>query len=956
MTKKSQTTELTHILIKGACEHNLKNIDVSIPKKSLVVITGVSGSGKTSLAFDTLFAEGQRRYIESLSSYARQFLGQMEKPKYEMIQGLSPTISIEQKTASKNPRSTVGTITEIYDYLRVLYARIGTQYCHICGKKVGRGDATSMVEQILKMPEGTPILIMAPVIENRKGEHREILSELSKSGFVRVRLNGAIIQIADVQALDKNKKHNIEVVVDRLKIQSGNEFRRRLTDSVETAIKQGIGQIIVHVEGREDIHMSEARSCCKFAFPKLEPSLLSFNTPMGMCPTCHGIGSILSMNPAKIIPDPTLTIRQGAIVPWKNYFLHGDETNDSWGWDIFNAMQKQWNLDWDRPWNDLPEKQKNLLLYGAKGKDLKIHRSSDRMQGSWTMKYEGLVNTLMRRYQATKSEGMKTWYEKFMSGQTCNDCKGQRLKPELLHVKIGGKSIMDLCTLTPVDIKTFLNNLKLSPSESLISIELLKEINSRLGFLINVGLDYLTLDRSGPSLSGGEAQRIRLASQIGSELTGVLYILDEPSIGLHQRDNKKLLKSLQRLRDIGNTLIVIEHDRETMESADWIIDMGPGAGHLGGQIVAAGTPGNVMKNRHSLTGRYLANKERIKIPENKRTPKNDPSSWIEIIEPRENNLRVDSAKIPLGLFTCITGVSGAGKSTLVNQILLPALSFKLHDANVEIGKHKKITGINNIDKVIEIDQKPIGRTPRSNPATYTKLFDPIRDLFAQLPEATVRGYSKGRFSFNVKGGRCETCQGDGFIRVEMHFLADVFVPCDVCKGRRFNEQTLEVKYKTHSIADILDLSIIQAREVFTNQPKIVTILDTLIAVGLGYIKLGQPATTLSGGEAQRVKLSRELAKRDTGRTLYVLDEPTTGLHFHDIKNLLSVLQSLVDAGNTVVVIEHNLEVIKCADWIIDLGPEGGDKGGKIIAEGPIEKVMKNRNSYTGQFLKESILL
>lgn len=944
--------ELEHIVIKGAREHNLKNIDVEIPKKKFVVITGVSGSGKSSLALDTIFAEGQRRYVESLSSYARQFLGQMEKPKFETIRGLSPTIAIEQKAASKNPRSTVGTITEIFDYLRVLYARIGTQHCHKCGKKVGRGDAGSMVEQIMAFPEGTKILVLSPLIENRKGEHRELFDSLRQEGFARLRIDGIVREISDVQALAKHKKHNIEVVVNRLTIKHNADLKSELTDSVETALKKGHGSLIIHVMDREDIKMSEERTCCNFAFPALEPTLFSFNSPLGMCPDCQGIGSVLSMDEEKLIPDHSLSIREGAILPWRNYFVYAEEREGSWGIERLKAMERAWKIDWDTPWKKIPEKIRNKILYGSKDEELKIQWKSKKAQGSWNFTYEGLVNELMRRYHQTQSEEMKSWYAKYLSSKHCHTCEGKRLKPEILAVKVGGKSIMDISSLPIREVQGFFQKLKLDGNQKLIAAELLKEIQTRLDFLVNVGLDYLTLDRKGPSLSGGEAQRIRLASQIGSDLTGVIYILDEPSIGLHQRDNKKLIDAFLRLRDIGNTLIVIEHDRETIESADWVLDLGPGAGHLGGQIVAAGTPKDIMKVKESLTGIYLSEKEKIEIPANRRNPNEKGNRWITIKGASENNLNNISTEIPLGLFTCITGVSGAGKSSLINQILYPAIANKLHDSNLEVGKYKSIDGLQHIDKIINIDQKPIGRTPRSNPATYTQASDHIRDFFALLPETKIRGYTKGRFSFNVKGGRCEHCQGDGFIKVEMHFLADVFVPCEICKGKRFNNATLEIKYKTHSIADILDMSVAEAKELFKHHPKIAKILATLDEVGLSYIKLGQPATTLSGGEAQRIKLSRELAKRDTGKTLFILDEPTTGLHFHDIKKLLSVLHRLVELGNTVVVIEHNLDVIKTADWIIDLGPEGGNAGGDIIAVGNPEDLSKSKASHTGTFLKD----
>ncbi|MCP4114140.1 MAG: excinuclease ABC subunit UvrA [Desulfobacteraceae bacterium] len=948
-----KTMELDTIIVKGAREHNLKNIEVELPKKQLIVFTGVSGSGKSSLAFDTIFAEGQRRYVESLSSYARQFIGQMEKPKYDTIRGLSPTIAIEQKAASKNPRSTVGTITEIYDYLRVLFARIGTQHCCKCHQEVGQGNAQGMVSQILSLPAASKILVMAPIVENRKGEHRDRLEDLKKEGFARVRINGVVRDLADVQALAKNKKHNIEVVVDRLVIKDDPEFTKRLTDSVETALRLGNGQLTVHILGREDLKMSEARSCCGIAYPELVPQLFSFNSPIGMCPECNGIGTLLSMDTDKIVADKTLTIREGAVIPWKNYFLKNPRynNNSSWGKGQLLAMEEQWGLDYDTPWKDLPKKQKDLILYGSKGKELTVNWNSAKIQGEVTMAHEGVVNTLMRRYRSTQSEGSKKFYSGFMTSKPCPSCRGRRLKDEVLHVLINGRSIIDLTEMTIREAHDFINSLTLEGNQRLIAEELLKEISDRLGFLVNVGLDYLSLDRNGPTLSGGESQRIRLASQIGSELTGVLYILDEPSIGLHQRDNGKLINTLHHLRDIGNTLIVVEHDEETMAKSDWIVDIGPGAGHLGGQIVAQGTPEQIKADPASITGKFLNMTETIEVPPKRRTPKETGNKWITIKGARENNLKNITAKVPLGLVVAVTGVSGAGKSTLINQILYPALAVKLNNATLDVGKHKAITGLDHLDKIINIDQKPIGRTPRSNPATYTKVFDPIRDLFANLPEARARGYKKGRFSFNVKGGRCEACRGDGYIKVEMHFLADVFVPCEVCHGKRFNNATLEIKYKDHSIADVLDLSVLQAMELFESHPKIRTILTTLMDVGLTYIKLGQAATTLSGGEAQRIKLARELAKRDTGKTLYILDEPTTGLHFQDVRLLLKVLKRLSDAGNTVIIIEHNLDVIKTADWVIDIGPEGGHKGGGIVATGAPEKIARSAKSHTGHFLK-----
>jgi excinuclease ABC subunit A len=942
--------ELDAIVVKGAREHNLRNVDVVLPKKRLIVITGVSGSGKSSLAFDTIFAEGQRRYVESLSAYARQFIGQMEKPRYETIRGLSPTISIEQKSASKNPRSTVGTITEIYDYLRVLYARVGRQTCIHCGKTVGRGDAQQMVDQILSLPPGARTLILSPLVENRKGFHRELLEKLKTDGYARVRVDGVVQNIEDVQSLARHKRHTIEAVVDRLVIQTGATFRQRLTDSVETALRLGQGRIVVHEIGRDDLAMNEARTCCGTAYPEPDPPLFSFNSPQGMCPACNGIGSLLTMDEDRLIPDKTLSIRQGAVVPWRNHFGKKNGGGGSWEARKLAAMERAWGIDLDKPWETLSGKQKRLLLFGSKGKEIRVRWKSEKIQGAFTTAHEGLVPAMMRRYMQTTSEGQKKWYAGFMSEKPCTACMGRRLRPEVLGVRIAGRSIMDITAMTIADALIFFERLELSGNRGVIAGELIKEIAGRLGFLNNVGLNYLSLDRRGPTLSGGESQRIRLASQVGSELTGVLYILDEPSIGLHQRDNIRLLETLGHLRDIGNTLIVVEHDAETIEWADWIVDMGPGAGHLGGRVVAEGTPAAIRRNARSLTGRYLSGKERIEVPDSRKPPR--ANRWISIHKAAENNLADIAVKIPLGLLTAVTGVSGAGKSTLVNQILYPALALQLNGSRMTAGRHGRIFGLGHLDKVINIDQKAIGRTPRSNPATYTKVFDLIRDLFAQLPESRARGYKKGRFSFNVKGGRCESCRGDGFIRVAMHFLADVFVPCETCRGRRFNDATLEVRYKGRSIADILDLSVRQARDLFENHPKIRTILNTLMDVGLGYIHLGQSAITLSGGEAQRIKLARELAKRDTGRTLYILDEPTTGLHFHDVKMLLSVLARLVAGGNTVVIIEHNLEVVKTADWIIDLGPEGGSGGGRVVAAGTPETVAGVKASHTGRFLKD----
>jgi len=943
--------ELDTISIRGAREHNLKNVHLDIPKKKLIVFTGVSGSGKSSLAFDTIFAEGQRRYVQSLSAYARQFIGQMDKPRYDTIRGLCPAIAIDQKAAGANPRSTVGTITEIHDYLRVLYARIGDQYCIQCGNKVGRGNAQSMVEQISTLPPKSKILILAPVIENRKGEHKEVLQSLIRSGFARVRADGVVQPIEEVQALARHQKHTLEVVIDRLVTSNNAAFKKRLTDSVEMALKWGGGRLIVHVLGREDLKMSEARACCGIAYPELTPQLFSFNSPQGMCPECNGLGTQLRMDEDKLIPDKNRSIADGAVIPWRSYLDSGKGLKNSWGGRQINALRRHWKIDFHKPWRRLSKTIRDLILYGSKGRQMTVAWNSARINGHFKTSWEGIIPTMMRRYRQTRSEGQKKYYGKFMSSKPCPACNGQRLKSAARHVRIADRAIVELTAATITEAQQFLGHLALTGNRKVIAEELLKEIHSRLGFLLNVGLDYLSLDRKGPSLSGGESQRIRLASQVGSELTGVLYILDEPSIGLHQRDNLKLLSTLKRLRDIGNTLIVIEHDQETMQSSDWIVDIGPGAGLLGGQVVAQGPFKEICKNPVSVTGRFLSGRETISIPERRRTPKRFGTSYLTIKKATANNLKNITAKIPLGLMVTVTGVSGAGKSTLINQILYPALANNLHNATLETGSYGGLEGIDAIGKVINIDQQAIGRTPRSNPATYTKVFDPIRDFFAQLPESRIRGYKKGRFSFNVKGGRCDRCNGDGFIRVEMHFLADVYVPCQQCRGRRFNEATLQVNYKGHSIADVLDLSVRQARELFSAQPRICRILDTLMDVGLGYIKLGQSATTLSGGEAQRIKLSRELAKKDTGSTLYILDEPSTGLHFQDIRMLLDVLHRLVDGGNTVVIIEHNLDIIKTADWIIDLGPEGGHQGGRIVAQGSPEKVARSSKSYTGYYLK-----
>ncbi len=958
--------ELDRIVITGARQHNLKNVTVEIPKKKLVVITGVSGSGKSSLAFDTLYAEGQRRYIESLNAYARQFLGQMDKPLYDSIRGLAPTISIEQKAASGNPRSTVGTITEIHDYLRVLWARVGRLTCHQCGRAVSQQSSQQIVQEIAALPAGTKFQVLAPLVKDRKGEHREVIEQVRKAGFARVRVNGVVVSVDDDIRLDKKKKHTIDAVVDRLLAKSG--ISQRLTDSVETALRFGNGIVVIAPEGEPQRVMSQQRAChhCGVSFPEPTPQLFSFNSPLGMCPDCSGLGSRMEMDPDLVVPNPDVSINAGAVKP-----LGAVGDGKSWYLDIVRAIARERGIDLDKPWRQLSAAHRNVILYGTGDDRVKIKFKGSWGTGHFKMRYEGAITSLMRRMRETKSEGMREHYQKFLSNRPCSVCGGRRVRSEALGVKIAGKNIAEVTALSVADAYSFFAGLAgekgvgsllceapsgpsrqktpdpLIGNEAKIAAELLKEIRSRLRFLLDVGLSYLTLDRPAPTLSGGEGQRIRLASQIGSELTGVVYVLDEPSIGLHQRDNKKLLAALQHLRDIGNTVVVVEHDREAMAEADWIIDFGPGAGRHGGHVVAAGTPAEIMKSNGSLTGQYLRGDLEIARPAERRC---GDDRKLTVAGARENNLKNIRVDFPLGLFICVTGVSGAGKSTLVNQILYPAVARALHGSELAVGAHDKVLGLTEIDKVIDIDQSPIGRTPRSNPATYTKVFDLIRDFFAQLPDSRVRGYTPGRFSFNVHGGRCEACQGDGVKCVEMHFLPDVYVPCEVCQGKRFNDATLEVKYQNRSIAEVLDLTVDEALNIFANHANIVRALETLAAVGLGYIALGQPSPTLSGGEAQRVKLSRELSKRSTGRTLYILDEPTTGLHFDDIRKLLHVLNALVDAGNTVVVIEHNLDVIKTADHIIDLGPEGGSAGGRVIASGTPEQVAAVRGSYTGQFL------
>ena len=937
-----------HIEIRGAAEHNLQRVDAKLPKHQLVVFTGPSGSGKSSLAFDTIYAEGQRRYVESLSAYARQFLGQMEKPKYDHIRGLSPTISIEQKAASNNPRSTVGTITEIYDYLRVLYARIGRQHCHQCGEPVENLSAAEIVERLRALPKGTRFLLLSRIVDNRKGEYRELLQETIKEGFGRFRIDGDVVRDDELPTLDKKKKHTIDVVVDRLAVPDGapGKFVSRLTDSVETALKKGGGTLLCQVVGGEERLYSEDLYChgCELGFPELSPQSFSFNSPLGMCPDCNGLGTKPEMDPELVVPDPTKTMREGAIEPWAKVI----ERSDSWTGSILANLAKTYKIDFDKPWNKLSKRHQNLLLYGTGERRVAMSMKFSTGKIEFQRRFEGALNELYRRFRQTKSEGMRKYYMRYLSEAECSSCDAQRLRPESRAVLLGGESLPTISGRTIRETQAFVTTLKLNKSEKQIADEVLKEINGRLGFLMDVGLNYLTLDRPGPSLSGGESQRIRLASQIGSELTGVLYILDEPSIGLHQRDNGRLLATLGRLRDLGNTVVVVEHDQETIEEADYVVDFGPGAGVNGGRIVFAGTPTQLRRSNKSITGRYLSGKEAIETPTRRRKGSGDR---LRLEGAEANNLQKVDVEFPLETMVAVTGVSGAGKSTLVNAVLVPALKRHFHDSNDVVGKHKKLVGTRHLDKVIEIDQRPIGRTPRSNPLTYTKVFDEIRKVFAQTQEARTYGYKPGRFSFNVKGGRCEACEGDGVRKIEMHFLADVFVPCEVCGGKRFNEATLRVRFKGLNIAEVLDLSIDEALEVFANQPRVLAGITTLAEVGLGYVKLGQPSPTLSGGEAQRIKLARELSKRATGNTLYILDEPTTGLHFDDLKKLLVVLDRLVEQGNTVVVIEHNLDVIRSADWVIDLGPEGGDGGGLVVAAGTPEEVSKCKESHTGRYLR-----
>ena len=934
------------IIIKGAKEHNLKNINLEIPRDKLVVITGLSGSGKSSLAFDTLYAEGQRRYVESLSSYARQFLGLMEKPDVESIEGLSPAISIDQKTTSKNPRSTVGTVTEIYDYIRLLYARIGTPYCPNCGKKIEKQSIDQIVDNVMKIKEGTRIQILAPVVRGRKGEYTRLFEDLQKDGFARVRVDGEIYDLSDEIKLDKNKKHEIEVVVDRLVIKE--DIVGRLTESIETALKQADNLVLIDIVGEKQVLYSCNYACpdCGFSFPELTPRMFSFNNPYGACPKCSGIGYLMKMDEDLIIPDKTKTLYDGV----KAFGASTMKKGDTMAKMYFESVGKHYGIDIrNKKIKDLPKDFINKILYGTGNDEIDFEYTSSLGTRKFKAPFEGVIPTLERRHNETKSQGMRDFYEMYMSELPCDECNGARLKKEILSIKVGGININEMTDLSVKNLQEFLRKLELTDSQKMIAEMILKEIDARLQFLIDVGLEYLTLSRSAGTLSGGEAQRIRLATQIGSGLTGVLYILDEPSIGLHQRDNDKLIATLKKLRDLGNSLLVVEHDEDTMYAADQIIDIGPGAGVHGGQVMAQGTAEEIKNVSTSITGAYLSGKKKIEVPK-KRRPGNKKN--IEIVNATENNLKNISVKFPLGKFICITGVSGSGKSTLINEVLYKNIAQQLNGATEKPGKCKTIKGLENIDKIINIDQSPIGRTPRSNPATYTGAFDLIRDIFASTNEAKMRGYEKGRFSFNVPGGRCESCSGDGVHRIEMHFLPDVFVPCEVCKGKRYNRETLEVKYKGKSIADVLDMTVEESLEYFANIPRIKNKIQTLYDVGLGYIKLGQPSTTLSGGEAQRVKLATELSKKATGKTLYILDEPTTGLHIADVHRLVDILQRLVDTGNTIIVIEHNLDLIKTADYIIDLGPEGGDAGGEIIAVGTPEQICKNDRSYTGKFLKK----
>ncbi|EJT6665203.1 excinuclease ABC subunit UvrA [Clostridium perfringens] len=933
------------IIVKGAKVHNLKNVSLEIPRDKLIVFTGLSGSGKSSLAFDTIYAEGQRRYVESLSSYARQFLGQMDKPDVESIEGLSPAISIDQKTTSRNPRSTVGTVTEIYDYLRLLYARVGVPHCPKCGKEITQQSVDQIVDQIMELPERSKIMILAPIIRGRKGTHEKVLENIKKQGFVRARIDGEIYDLTEDEIkLEKNIKHNIEAVVDRIIVKDGIEGR--LTDSIETSLKMAEGLVLVNIIGEEDRLYSEHFACadCGISIDELAPRMFSFNSPFGKCERCDGLGTLMEIDEDLVVPNKNLSIRGGAISTWGDSRMK----EESWTYCVLKALMEKYNFDLDTPYKDLPKKVQEVLMYGEPEK-LKVTYTKENVTAVYNHSFEGEINNLRRRYMETNSDTMKAEIEKYMSDNPCPKCKGARLKPEALAVTVGGKNIFEFTSMAIREELDFINSIDFSEKDKIISSQIIKEIQSRLSFLINVGLDYLDLARKAGTLSGGEAQRIRLATQIGSQLMGVLYILDEPSIGLHQRDNDRLISTLKQLRDVGNTLIVVEHDEDTMREADYIVDIGPGAGEHGGEIVASGTLDEIMSNENSLTGKYLTGAKKVELPQERRKGN---GNFITVKGAKENNLKNVTAKFPLGTLTMVTGVSGSGKSTLVNEILYKGLNKIVNKAKDLPGKFKEITGYENIDKIIDIDQSPIGRTPRSNPATYTGTFDIIRELFSQTQEAKMRGYKPGRFSFNVKGGRCEACSGDGIIKIEMQFLSDVYVPCEVCKGKRYNRETLEVKYKGKNIADVLNMTVEEALEFFENIPRIKNKLQTLMDVGLGYIRLGQPSTQLSGGEAQRIKLAYELSKRSTGKTLYILDEPTTGLHIHDVNRLVKILQRLVDGGNTVIVIEHNLDMIKCADYIVDLGPEGGDKGGTIIATGTPEKIAEAKESYTGKYLKK----
>ena len=936
-----------YIKIRGANEHNLKNINVDIPRNELVVLTGMSGSGKSSLAFDTIYAEGQRRYMESLSSYARQFLGQMEKPNVESIEGLSPAISIDQKSTNRNPRSTVGTVTEIYDYFRLLYARIGIPHCPKCGREIAKQTVDQMVDQIMNMGEGTKIQLLAPVVRGRKGEHAKVLERAKRSGYVRVRIDGSMYELTEEIKLDKNIKHNIDIVVDRLVVKDG--IQRRLTDSIENVLELAEGLLVVDVIGGEPVNFSQSFSCpdCGISVSEVEPRSFSFNNPFGACPVCFGLGYKMEFDEDLMIPDKRLSINEGAItvMGWQSCADKSSFTNA-----ILRALAKEYNFDLDTPFEDYPQKIHDILIHGTNGKEVLVHYTGQRGSGVYPVAFEGLIKNVERRYRETASESSKQEYETFMRITPCKECKGMRLKKESLAVTVCDKNIYEITSMSIRDLQKFLNTMTLTKQQQFIGERVLKEIRARVGFLVDVGLEYLSLARATATLSGGEAQRIRLATQIGSGLVGVCYILDEPSIGLHQRDNDKLLNTLKNLRDLGNTLVVVEHDEDTMLAADYIVDIGPGAGSHGGEVIACGTAEEIMQIPESITGQYLSGKKRIPVPETRRTP----TGWIKVLGAQENNLKNVDVEIPLGVMTCVTGVSGSGKSSLVNEILYKHLARELNRARCIPGRHKGIEGVEQLDKVINIDQSPIGRTPRSNPATYTGVFDLIRDLFASTADAKAKGYSKGRFSFNVKGGRCEACGGDGIIKIEMHFLPDVYVPCEVCGGKRYNRETLDVKYKGKSIFDVLDMTVEEALPFFENVPFIRRKIETLYDVGLSYVKLGQPSTTLSGGEAQRIKLATELSRRSTGRTIYILDEPTTGLHFEDVHKLVEILHRLADGGNTVVVIEHNLDVIKTADYIIDMGPEGGDRGGTVIAKGTPEEIVKVKKSYTGYYVKKML--